>query len=93
MPVDDPKLLHQMLETSIGIKGEVTKTRHLFLYNQTRIHLDDVEKLGYFFEIEVCLQPEESIEFGTVIANELINIFGIGKNDMIEGAYLDELIK
>lgn len=82
-----------MLAASIGIKGEVIKTRHLFIYNQTRIHLDDVNNLGTFLEFEVCLRPEQTIEFGTEIANELMTIFGITKDDMIQGAYLDELLK
>lgn len=82
-----------MLAASIGVKGEVVKTRHVFIHNQTRIHLDDVENLGTFLEFEVCLQPEQTIEFGTEVANEMSNIFGIGKDDMVQGAYLDELIK
>lgn len=93
LETEEPEKLQQMLETSIGVKGEVAKTRHLFIYNQTRIHLDDVKNLGTFLEFEVCLQPEQTIEFGTDIANEMINIFGIGKDDMVQGAYLDELLK
>lgn len=93
LQTDEPEKLHQMLEASIGVKGEVVKTRHLFIYNQTRIHLDDVKNLGTFLEFEVCLQPEQTIEFGTEIADEMMNIFGIGKNDMVQGAYLDELLK
>lgn len=93
LETEEPDKLHQMLATSIGVKGEVAKTRYLFLYNQTRIHLDDVKDLGTFLEFEVCLQPEQTIEFGTEIANEMINIFGIGKDDMVQGAYLDELLK
>lgn len=31
---------------------EVKKIRELYLFNNTRIHLDKVEKLGYFLELE-----------------------------------------
>lgn len=93
MQTDEPEKLCQILEASIGIKGEVIKTRHLFMYNQTRIHLDEVKNLGTFLEFEVCLQPEQTIEYGTEIAQEMMNIFGIGQNDTIQGAYLDELLK
>jgi len=31
---------------------EVKKVRELYLYNNTRIHLDKVDKLGYFLELE-----------------------------------------
>ncbi len=54
LETDEPDKLHQMLEASIGIKGEVIKIRHLFIYNQTRIHIDDVKNLGTFLEFEVC---------------------------------------
>lgn len=93
LQTDEPEKLCQMLEASIGIKGEVVKTRHLFIYNQTRIHLDAVQGLGTFLEFEVCLQPDQTIEYGTEIANEMMDIFGIRKDDMIQGAYLDELLK
>lgn len=43
-----------VLEMSLGIKGVVKKTRHLFLIEHTRIHIDDVEGLGKFLELEVC---------------------------------------
>jgi predicted adenylyl cyclase CyaB len=40
--------------------GAVRKRRHLFLYRHTRIHLDEVEGLGPFVELEtvMCGQPE-----------------------------------
>ncbi|XP_037030623.1 uncharacterized protein LOC119070404 [Bradysia coprophila] len=93
LQTDEPEKLCQMLTACIGIKGEVVKTRHLFIHNQTRIHLDEVKNLGTFLEFEVCLQPEQTIEYGTEIANEMMNIFDIRKDDMIQGAYLDELLK
>ena len=37
----------------MGIKGEVKKHRYLVLYEQTRIHIDTVEGLGNFMELEV----------------------------------------
>lgn len=45
--------LLNVLGMSLGIKGVVKKTRHLFLIEHTRIHIDDVQGLGKFFEIEV----------------------------------------
>lgn len=42
------KFLDKFLERII----EVKKVRELYLYNNTRIHLDKVDKLGYFLELE-----------------------------------------
>ena len=38
------------------------KTRHVLIYGATRIHLDDVEHLGAFVELETVLsnQPVEA---------------------------------
>lgn len=41
---------------SNGIRGVLIKERYLFLYKQTRIHLDKVEGLGDFMELEVIIR-------------------------------------
>lgn len=90
---DQPELMEQVLADSIGVRGIVQKTRYLYLYKQTRIHFDKVDKLGVFMEFEVVLQPDESIELGTGIAEELMKVFGIKDEDLMDGAYMDELLK
>lgn len=89
----EPDVLNKMLAASIGVKGEVLKSRHLFLHKQTRIHLDKVQKLGNFLEFEVCLRPDETMEHGTTVANEMMQLFEINENDLMSGAYLDDLLK
>lgn len=93
MTVAEPQLLEQMLRDSIGVKGIVEKTRHLFMVGQTRIHLDNVKGLGHFFELEVCLTPEQTIEDGNSIALKLQNDFAITEDRLMTGAYMDELSK
>lgn len=93
LDLDEPKLMETILAESVGIKGEVKKLRHLFLLEQTRIHLDDVEGLGYFLEFEVVLRPEQSVEDGTEIANAMMKKFEIEDKDLIQGAYMDKLLK
>lgn len=93
LSVTEPELLDTILTESIGVKGVVKKVRTLFWYNNTRIHLDKVENLGNFFELEVCLAPEQSVEEGTKIANELVEIFKIEEKDLLAGAYLDQILQ
>lgn len=93
LDVTEPEKLDRMLTASLGIIGEVKKQRYLFLYEQTRIHLDKVEGLGTFLEFEVCLRPEQTIEEGTKIANDLMEFFEIKEADLMTGAYMDELLQ
>ncbi|KAK6292257.1 hypothetical protein J4Q44_G00368410 [Coregonus suidteri] len=48
----DPEGLRTVLADSLGVKGEVRKERRLFLVGQTRVHLDTVEGLGHYMELE-----------------------------------------
>ncbi|XP_071274518.1 uncharacterized protein [Agelaius tricolor] len=81
-----------VLSQSLGVLGTVRKERLLFLLGQTRLHLDRVQGLGDFLELEVVLQPEQSEEDGQRLARELLQEFGIGEQDLISGAYLDLLL-
>ena len=70
----------------------MVKTRRLFMVGQTRVHCDEVEGLGDFLELEVTLSEEDSEAKGVEIANELMAKLGVGKNDLISGAYMDMIL-
>lgn len=91
--VDEPEVLEKMLTLSNGAKGILAKKRYLFMHKRTRIHMDKVENLGNFMEFEVCLLPEQTIEEGQQIADELMKVFGIKEQDLMTGAYFDVLNK
>jgi predicted adenylyl cyclase CyaB len=87
----DPKNLKQVLELAYGIRGVVRKTRYLYLVGQTRVHLDDVEGLGQFMELEVVLREGQSDVEGQAIAEGLMAALGVERSDLLEGAYMDLL--
>jgi adenylate cyclase class IV len=58
---------------------------------RTRIHLDRVEGLGDFVELEVVLSEGETTESGVMVAHELLARLGISPQQLIEGAYVDLL--
>lgn len=87
----DPTNLKRLLELAYGIRGVVRKRRYLYLVGQTRVHLDDVEGLGQFMELEVVLQEGQSDAEGQTIAEQLMADLGVEQADLLEGAYMDLL--
>ena len=55
------------------------------------MHLDRVEGLGDFLELEVVLTEKEASEDGAAVADELLRKLGIPSENLIEGAYVDLL--
>jgi predicted adenylyl cyclase CyaB len=88
---DEPDLLRQVLVDALGTLGIVRKQRHLYLCGQTRIHLDKVEGLGTFLELEVVMRPGQAAAEGEKIAREIMDKLGIKNEDLLAGAYLDLL--
>ncbi|MCJ7800961.1 MAG: class IV adenylate cyclase [Candidatus Marinimicrobia bacterium] len=86
---ENPDSLKSVLSKSIGIRGIIKKKRILYKYGQTRIHLDDVEGLGKFIELEVVLEHNQTSKDGETIAYNLMDLFDIQKTDLIDVAYID----
>jgi len=91
-PTSEPDSLKSVLGMSLGVRGVVRKTRTLYLVGQTRIHLDEVEGLGSFVELEVVLQPNQSSADGVRIARELMAKLEIQDSELVEHAYIDLLL-
>ena len=85
----DPSALKTALTAALGVRGVVRKTRYLYLVGQTRVHLDEVESLGQFMELEVVMRPDQTEAEGRSIANNLMRKLGVAENDLLEGAYMD----
>lgn len=86
-----PETLRDLLSLAYGQVGRVRKHRTLFLAGRTRIHLDRVQGLGDFLELEVVLQEGEDAARGEDIAHALMRKLGIFPEQLIEGAYVDLL--
>lgn len=92
-PTAAPESLRKVLAAAYGECGRVRKHRIIFHAGQTRIHLDRVENLGHFLELEVVLGEDETTEKGVTIAHDLLARLGIPSDHLIEGAYVDLLQK
>ena len=90
---DSPEKLKSVLAKAYGVRGMVKKTRYLYLVGQTRVHLDDVQGLGHFMELEVVMREGQSDQEGRAIAEDLMQKLGVLESDLLEGAYMDMLEK
>jgi adenylate cyclase class IV len=87
----DPSALREALSRAHGVAGRVRKARLLLRAGATRIHLDRVEGLGDFLELEVVLRDDQSEAEGHAIAQRLLDGLGIPPSQCMAGAYLDLL--
>lgn len=87
----EPAALREVLSFAYGQSGRVIKQRTLFLAGRTRIHLDRVQGLGEFLELEVVLSEGDSIEDGIREAEDIMQKLGIEPSQLIESAYVDLL--
>jgi predicted adenylyl cyclase CyaB len=90
-PTAAPDSLRETLTLAYGQAGRVRKHRTLFLAGRTRIHLDSVENLGDFLELEVVLHENESTEAGVREAEDLMQRLGVSPSQLIDRAYVDLL--
>ena len=91
VPVPDAHALHAALAASCGERGRVVKQRQLVRVAATRIHLDDVQGLGHYMELEVVLGDHQAPQQGQATAQALMAALGIEPAALCSGAYVDLL--
>jgi adenylate cyclase class IV len=89
--VSDGTALCVALAAAIGIRGVVVKRRHLLLWQSVRIHLDEVEQLGTFIELE-AVAPADSDHERRLIA-ELRDALGIADDRLVALGYAAQLLR
>jgi len=103
-PVDSPPALREVLSAAYGIRTVVEKTRELYWLPRRfgdhagsagpdfiRLHIDTVEGLGDFLEIEVIVQKGEPPEIAEREARAWLRDLGIVREDLLSHSYADLL--
>ena len=90
-PTASPSKLRETLTSALGECGRVRKKRTVFHVGSTRIHLDDVEGLGDFMELEVVLSENQFVDEGIAVARRIMQQLGINQDDLVDKAYVDLL--
>jgi len=88
--IDDPEACRARLEAEQGLRGQVRKRRELWILESTRIHLDRVERLGDFVELETVSGgtpgPADRREH-----DRISSALRLDPRVSIEGSYIDLL--
>jgi len=87
----DPEALFRVLSAALPVRGVVAKRRLLYRIGPTRLHLDDVEGLGTFLELEVVLDDGRSEDEGHRVAERLMGDLEMTGAERVSGAYIDLL--
>ena len=88
LPVEDADGLKDLLEKMQGIHTVVEKKRDIYLYENVRIHLDEVVHLGSFLEFEAVMDEKynnRETEFKKV--EYLMKTLGISDANLISESY------
>jgi predicted adenylyl cyclase CyaB len=73
------------------LRGVVRKRREVHMYCNVRIHLDDVEGLGTFVELEAVISPQADERVSLERLDTLCGLLGLSRGDGIAGSYADLL--
>jgi adenylate cyclase class IV len=91
VPVADAAALHEALARACGEIGRVQKRRLLLHLGPTRLHLDRVQGLGDFIELEVVLRHGQGDDEGRAIAEGWMQRLSLQQAPRLGGAYMDLL--
>lgn len=93
-PVQEGVVLKAMLTKAVGVKAIVRKSREIYFIRNVKFHLDQVENLGEFVEIEASnIDCELSVEDLREQCNFYMRAFRITEADLIAGSYSDMLMR
>ena len=93
VPVAEPARTRSMLASALGILAEIRKQRTLLMRGNIRLHLDCVEGLGEFGEIEAVLESGETAESNRVAVREILSALDIDERDLIGVSYFEMMLK
>lgn len=91
VPVDDREGLRLVLSEAIGVRAVVRKTREFLLRRNIRLHLDRIEGLGEFGEVEAVLGPDHSNQAFYDEVKAILEVLGVVGADLIDDSYFELL--
>jgi predicted adenylyl cyclase CyaB len=87
--IADGMALWRSLKAALGVIGEVRKVRQLYTLENVRIHLDTVEGLGDYLEIEAVLDDDHDEAQCRAAAQALLEVLQITPAAYESRAYIE----
>jgi adenylate cyclase class 2 len=81
--VADPDAMRTALDETLGTVVDVIKRRRLLLWRDVRIHLDDVDGLGTWVELEAVAPPDSDLTTEHARVTELTEVLGIRRDRIV----------
>jgi homotetrameric cytidine deaminase len=92
VPVADVEAFREALDAAYGTFVTVTKRRRLLLWEGVRIHLDEVEGLGSFLELEAVAEPDSDLALERQKIERLRGELEIEDKNLVATSYADLVI-
>ena len=84
--------LRGVLERALGVLVAVDKQREIYFVGNVKFHIDQVEGLGGFVEIEACGKRAEEAKLQAQ-CREYMELFGIREEQLVTRSYSDLLME
>jgi predicted adenylyl cyclase CyaB len=85
----DPEKTRATLGAALGVIAEVRKQRRLLMRANVRLHLDRVEELGEFGEIEAVIPEGSDPECSRASVDELLAALEVSRETLIDVSYFE----
>jgi adenylate cyclase class IV len=78
-----------MMQKTIGVRTVVAKEREVVVTRRTRIHLDTVDQLGHFVELETVVGEDAGDSGADAELADVVAMLGLGEHRIVAGSYSD----
>jgi adenylate cyclase, class 2 len=89
IPVADASAMRAILSAALGVLAEVRKERMVLMRRNIRLHLDHVDNLGEFAEIEAVLDGYDAADSYRAEVAEILAGLEIREPDLIAVSYFE----
>ncbi len=90
--VDSPEELRCLIGAAFGVMAIVRKERTVYLFKNVRMHLDEVDGLGSFIELEAVMQDALTEAEAESLIKRLMVELSVKPEGLVKGSYCDMVV-